>query len=303
MDGEEINHVEVSYKLLQDHINKLTENQTNIISKFEVLNKNVDELRKTLAQFSDKINTLEEVSMDRKKLKIEIKILKNRIDELYAIVKEGKEDDSNPSADPQEVESCHSGFSCSSKFNKLILSKKIDKSIRNSASRNEGIASPPSRLTTKKKHKTNCLVTMTTGLDRDTIRAAYEDVRSDTTPTEWAVFKFDGARIVCSARGSDFTEFRTQFSDDDRAFGYLRLQMGDEMSKRKKFLFVTWVGPNVSVINRAKILAQVAKPLTGSLNFAVELQLENQSEIDIDQFKDALNRAGGANYGTGVRDL
>lgn len=29
--------------------------------------------------------------------------------------------------------------------------------------------------------------------------------------------------------------------------------MGDEMSKRKKFLFVTWVGPNVSVINRAKM--------------------------------------------------
>lgn len=28
-------------------------------------------------------------------------------------------------------------------------------------------------------------VTMTTGLDRDTIRAAYEDVRSDTSPTEW----------------------------------------------------------------------------------------------------------------------
>lgn len=29
--------------------------------------------------------------------------------------------------------------------------------------------------------------------------------------------------------------------------------MGDEMSKRKKFMFVTWVGPNVSVINRAKM--------------------------------------------------
>lgn len=38
-------------------------------------------------------------------------------------------------------------------------------------------------------------------------------------------------------------------------------------------------------------------------NFAVELQLESQAEIDIDQFKDALNRAGGANYGTGIRDL
>ncbi|KAF9420560.1 hypothetical protein HW555_003310 [Spodoptera exigua] len=220
MDGEEISHMEVSYKVLQDHINKLTENQTNIINKFEVLNKNVDELRKTLAQFSEKIVTLEEVSTDRKKLKIEIKILKNRIDELYAIVKEGKEDDSLPSPDAQDVESCHSGLSCSSK------------------------------------------VTMTTGLDRDTIRAAYEDVRSDTSPTEW-------------------------------------LQMGDEMSKRKKFLFVTWVGPNVSVINRAKMSTDKAIIKDIISNFAVELQLENQSEIDIDQFKDALNRAGGANYGTG----
>lgn len=146
-------------------------------------------------------------------------------------------------------------------------------------------------------------VTMTTGLDRDTIREAYEDVRSDTTPTEWAVFKFDGTRIICSARGSDFTEFRTQFADDDRAFGYLRLQMGDEMSKRRKFLFMTWVGPDVSVINRAKMSTDKAIIKDIISNFAVELQLESQSEIDIDQFKDALNRAGGANYGTGVRDL
>lgn len=29
--------------------------------------------------------------------------------------------------------------------------------------------------------------------------------------------------------------------------------MGDEMSKRRKFLFVTWVGPGVSVIKRAKM--------------------------------------------------
>lgn len=146
-------------------------------------------------------------------------------------------------------------------------------------------------------------VTMTTGLDRDTIRAAYEDVRSDNSPTEWAVFKFEGARIICSARGSDFSEFRTQFSDDDRAFGYLRMQMGDEMSKRKKFMFVTWVGPNVSVINRAKMSTDKAIIKDIISNFAVELQLENQAEIDIDQFKEALNRAGGANYGTGIRDL
>ena len=41
--------------------------------------------------------------------------------------------------------------------------------------------------------------------------------------------------------------------DDERAFGYLRLQTGDEMSKRQKFLLVTWIGPSVSVLKRAKM--------------------------------------------------
>lgn len=130
MDGEETTHVEGSYTILQDHINKLTENQTNIISKFEVLTKNVDELKKILAQFSYKIVALEEVALDRRTLKTEIKVLKNRIDELYAIVKEGKEDDSCPSDDVQDIESCHSGFSCSSKVLSVVLCGKVDRNVK-----------------------------------------------------------------------------------------------------------------------------------------------------------------------------
>lgn len=68
-----------------------------------------------------------------------------------------------------------------------------------------------------------------------------------------AVFKFEGPRIICSAKGSDFSEFKDQFAENERAFGYIRVQCGDEMSKRQKFLFLTWVGPSVSVIQRAKM--------------------------------------------------
>lgn len=68
-----------------------------------------------------------------------------------------------------------------------------------------------------------------------------------------AVFKFDGPRIVCSATGSDFEKFKDQFEEKERAFGYIRIQTGDEMSKRQKFLFVTFVGSAVSVIQRAKM--------------------------------------------------
>lgn len=67
------------------------------------------------------------------------------------------------------------------------------------------------------------------------------------------VFKFEGTQIVCSAKGSDFEKFRDEFGENERAFGYIRLQTGDEMSKRQKFILITWVGPSVSVIQRAKM--------------------------------------------------
>lgn len=38
-------------------------------------------------------------------------------------------------------------------------------------------------------------------------------------------------------------------------------------------------------------------------NFAVEIQLESQSDFVMENFMEILNRAGGANYGTGIRDL
>lgn len=144
---------------------------------------------------------------------------------------------------------------------------------------------------------------MATSLDKDAIREAYEDVRSDLTDTEWAVFKFDGAQILCSARGQCFEEFRQQFGDNERAFGYIRIQMGDEMSKRKKFIFLTWIGQDVGVIQRAKMSTDKAIIKDVLNNFAVELQAGADTELDIELFRDALNRAGGANYGTGTRNF
>lgn len=38
-------------------------------------------------------------------------------------------------------------------------------------------------------------------------------------------------------------------------------------------------------------------------NFAVELQAESQLDLDMAWFRGELEKAGGANYGTGVRDI
>lgn len=93
---------------------------------------------------------------------------------------------------------------------------------------------------------------MATNTDDKSIRQAYEDVRLDSSDTEWAVFKHENSIVVCTAKGSNFDEFKEQFGDDDRAFGYIRIQMGDEISKRTKFLFLTWVGKNVGVIKKSQ---------------------------------------------------
>ena len=41
--------------------------------------------------------------------------------------------------------------------------------------------------------------------------------------------------------------------DEERQYGYLRMITGDELSKRAKFAFVTWIGPSVSALKRARV--------------------------------------------------
>jgi len=145
---------------------------------------------------------------------------------------------------------------------------------------------------------------MSTAVDRDAIRNAYEDVRSDNSDTEWAVFKFDeGNRLGVTATGKEFPEFKSYFGTDERGFGYIRIKTGDEMSKRAKFIFVTWVGQDVSVMKKAKMSTDKALMKDVIQNMSVELQLENHGEFCHDHFKMQVDKASGARYGTGVRDL
>jgi len=145
--------------------------------------------------------------------------------------------------------------------------------------------------------------TLDTHIDRQSVREAYNDVRNDLSDSNWAVFQFEGNLICSKAVGIDFADFCGLFSDDERAFGFIRIQSGDEMSKRTKFLFVTWLGPNVGTMKRARLSSDKALIKEIIMNFAVELQVESLDELNYEFFRQAVHRAGGANYGTGVRQL
>ena len=51
------------------------------------------------------------------------------------------------------------------------------------------------------------------------------------------------------------------------------------MSKRSKFVFCTWVGPNVSVMKKAKMSTDKALMKELVQNLSVELQIENANEF------------------------
>jgi len=134
---------------------------------------------------------------------------------------------------------------------------------------------------------------------------AYEDVRNDGTPTNWALLSYDENTIVLSCTGSDFDEFASKFNDDERLFGYLRVTTGEEpnfKSKRAKFVLITWIGANVSALKRAKVSTDKATVKSVFQNFAIEIQTSDRHDLKEDHIRSAVVKAGGANYGTGSRD-
>merc|ERR1712039_426796 len=135
------------------------------------------------------------------------------------------------------------------------------------------------------------------------IQEAYNEVMADNNNVEWAAFTFSDNVMGVAAKGVDFAEFKSHFGADDRGFGYIKITTGDEMSKRSKFVFCTWVGPNVSVMKKAKMSTDKALLKDIIQNMSVELQLENHGEFSADHFKMQVDKASGARYGTGVRDL
>jgi len=149
---------------------------------------------------------------------------------------------------------------------------------------------PNDELTNPRKHN------MATAVDKEAIKEAYNEVMADKNGVEWAAFTFTDNKLGVTAKGEDFESFKTHFGPDDRGFGYIKIMTGDEMSKRSKFVFCTWVGPNVSVMKKAKMSTDKALMKEIIQNLSVELQIENANEFSMDHFKAEVDKAGGARY-------
>jgi hypothetical protein len=94
-------------------------------------------------------------------------------------------------------------------------------------------------------------------VNEDDIAAGYEDVRNDDTDTTWALFGYEsegnGKKIEFRGSGTNYDELLSCMEDDQRLYAYVRFETGDEMSRRAKFAFITWIGPGVSALKKGKV--------------------------------------------------
>ncbi|XP_033626495.1 coactosin-like protein [Asterias rubens] len=132
------------------------------------------------------------------------------------------------------------------------------------------------------------------------IHEAYMDVRSDSTETRWCIASYpdDGKKIDLTGSGTDYSEFLDAAKDDQRVYAYVRYQTGDEMSKRSKFAFITWIGPNVKALAKAKVSTDKSFVKNIFSNFGVEVLADEADDLAEENVLTLLKNAGGANYGS-----
>ncbi|KAM8947875.1 coactosin-like protein [Pelodytes ibericus] len=137
---------------------------------------------------------------------------------------------------------------------------------------------------------------MATKIDKEACREAYNLVRDDTNGVTWVTFKYDGSTIVPGDQGSEYEEFINTCTDDLRLHAYVRLTTGDAMSKRIKFVLITWIGENVGGLQRAKTGTDKTLVKDVVQSFAKEFVVTDHKELNEDYIKGELKKAGGANY-------
>jgi len=136
-------------------------------------------------------------------------------------------------------------------------------------------------------------------IDKASLKSAYDDVRDDNTETNWAFFGYDENAIKTAHTGKDFEELKALFQPGERAFAFLRVFSGDELSKRAKFTLITWCGASVSPLKRARISADKALVKEVIQSYAVDVLFNDEKDVTEEHIMDSIRRAGGAHYGTG----
>jgi len=132
-------------------------------------------------------------------------------------------------------------------------------------------------------------------VDEDAVMAGYNDVRDDESETKFLMLTYqdDNSKISVHKSGSDYSEVLTELGGEEgaslRAYIYLRVVTGDEMSKRHKFVLLTWCGPSVAPLKKAKMSLEKSQVKSLMKNYAVEIQTSELEDMALDNLVERIH--------------
>ena len=127
---------------------------------------------------------------------------------------------------------------------------------------------------------------------------AYNAVRSDSDPTNWAYLKYTGSNSigVGGTGAGGLNELASHFADNDAGYGYLRVTTGDNESKRAKFVLIAWCPDNAPIMRKAKVSVHKADVKAVFKEFALEVLASDRGDLNEEKITADVIKAGGANY-------
>jgi len=141
-------------------------------------------------------------------------------------------------------------------------------------------------------------------VDHSQASAALAAVRSDSDPTDWALFTYTQAgknQIELVGTGSGgLEELKSHVSDDKICYGLFRVEDRIDNSTTIKFVFLVWCGDKVSFVQRGKMSTHKGSIVSLIGQFHNDIFASNLNELDFHEIMTKITDASGS--GNRVRD-
>ncbi|BGP24564.1 hypothetical protein JCM10295v2_003482 [Rhodotorula toruloides] len=133
------------------------------------------------------------------------------------------------------------------------------------------------------------------------IKDAYEAVRSDKDETNWLLLDYADARsdkLVLTETGKGgLDELKTKFQPANASVAYVRVKYSNDVeSIREKFVLITWIGPEVRVMRKAKLSVHAADVKRVLSAYSIDVPASSVDDLAEAPIVKRLRQAGGASY-------
>ncbi|ESO02119.1 hypothetical protein HELRODRAFT_161356 [Helobdella robusta] len=132
---------------------------------------------------------------------------------------------------------------------------------------------------------------------REEILKIHKEVSDPKSPTNWALFGYDGKSdvlIVVGKGDGGIQEFTDELNSGRMMYGYLKVI--DPNTDLPKFVFINWQGEGVPELRKGACTSHVREVSNLLKGAHVSINARTEDDIDEETIKMKVSKASGANY-------